>query len=132
MILVRVREQHDIDPSVPERHHLAQAAQRELRIGSAIDQHAGAARRGQQDGIALPDVEGHDMHPTVRASGEADARQQRDDERADGRRMECDPRHARPAIGWPRVRSRSRWRCWMAHQDHRQGGVVARGEPGRR
>jgi hypothetical protein len=60
VVLVRVAEHQQVEAPVPGRDSLVEAAQQQVRIGPAVDEHPGAARSLQQDGVALPDVQyGH-------------------------------------------------------------------------
>jgi hypothetical protein len=42
VVFVRMGEQQHVDRAVPERHHLAEAAQRAVRIGTTVDEHLAA------------------------------------------------------------------------------------------
>ena len=75
VVLVRVAEHDDIDPSRMERQVRTDPTQRELRIRTAVDEHRRAARRLHQDRVSLADVEdGHVQEPVG-------PRRDRDDDR---------------------------------------------------
>ena len=52
----------------------AEAPQRELRVGPAVDQHGRAARRLDQDRVALADVEHGEVQPAIGSRGDRDRR----------------------------------------------------------
>ena len=60
VILVRVAEDHDVDPSIPGRHALVERHEETVGIGAAVDQQPPAARAFDEDGVTLPDVEDRD------------------------------------------------------------------------
>ena len=39
VVLVRVREEHQVDPALEEREVRAQAAKGDVRVGAAVDEH---------------------------------------------------------------------------------------------
>ena len=61
VILVRMREDHGIDPAIPRRDAAIECDQQSVRIRTAIDEESPAARALDEDGIALADIE--DRHP---------------------------------------------------------------------
>jgi hypothetical protein len=64
VVLVRVSQDEQVDPTFEERKVGAQPAQREVRVRPAVDQHRGAGRGLDEDRVALPDVEhGHVQTP---------------------------------------------------------------------
>jgi hypothetical protein len=44
VVLVRVREEHHVDPSLEERHVRAHPAKGAVRVGAAVDEHGAPAR----------------------------------------------------------------------------------------
>ena len=64
MVLVRVAEDHDVDPPIPGRDVLVECHEEPIRVGTAVDEQATTARALDEDRIALPDIE--DGHPGVR------------------------------------------------------------------
>jgi hypothetical protein len=65
VVLVRVAEEQDVDLAREEGKVCAQAAQGQLGIRPAVDQHRGSARRLEEDGVALADVEHGHMQQAV-------------------------------------------------------------------
>jgi hypothetical protein len=65
-----MREQHDVHASLPEGQAFAQASQKQVRIRTAIDQHGPTLGRDRQDGVALADVQRHDMQLSIRPRGD--------------------------------------------------------------
>ena len=61
VILVRMREDQGIDPTIPWRDAAIECDQQSVRIWTAIDEESPAARALDEDGIALADIE--DRHP---------------------------------------------------------------------
>jgi hypothetical protein len=64
VVLVRVAQDDDIDPTVPWREGLVEGDEEAARIGSAIDEEARPTSSLDEDGVALPHVEdGQPGHP---------------------------------------------------------------------
>lgn len=61
VVLVRMAEHHQVDPSGVEWQVRAEPSQCELRVGPAVDEHRSAVCGPHEDGIALADVEGGDV-----------------------------------------------------------------------
>ena len=73
-----------VEPPLPEGEPLTQAAERQVGVGSAVDEGGLAGGRHHQDRVALPDVEREEVQPPIRARGQgetADQHQRRDCER---------------------------------------------------
>ena len=70
MVLVWVGHDHHVDGSLPEGQCLAQAAHRQVRVGTAVHQERGAVGRVYQDGVALADIEHQQVQPAVRLAGQ--------------------------------------------------------------
>jgi len=68
VVLVRMAEHQQVQSSVPCRNSLVETAQQQVRIGPAVDEHPGAARSLQEDGVALPDVQYGHPEATIRAA----------------------------------------------------------------
>ena len=92
VILVRVRQQQQVDAAVPRRETAVERRDQSFRIRSAVDEHAGSARPLHEDGVTLSDIERDDPEPAVRAVRGQEPR--RDD--GHGERPERNARH-RPA-----------------------------------
>ena len=71
VVLVRVAEHEQVDAAGEERQVRADPAQRELGIRAAVDEHRRAARRLDQDRVALADVEHRDDAAARRAARRA-------------------------------------------------------------
>ena len=71
VVAVRVREQHHVQPVVPERQRLAQLTVDDVAVGPAVDEQLLPVRRANQDRIALADVEDLDRQPSVRRGEDA-------------------------------------------------------------
>ena len=89
--------QHHIDPAVPERHHLAEAPQRQVRIGAAVDEQPSPGWRRDEDRVALPDVERGDVQPAVGPAEEGDDQQRHAEHGGNAQRMKGDVRQASAA-----------------------------------
>jgi len=57
VVLVRVAQDQKVDPPREEREVRTEAPERQFGIGTAVDEHRGAARRLDQDRVSLPDVQ---------------------------------------------------------------------------
>ena len=68
VILVRVRQNEQVDATGEEREVGAQPAEGELRVRPAVDQHRRTARSLDEDRVALADIEHGQVHPPVRAA----------------------------------------------------------------
>lgn len=66
VILMRVRQHHDIQSPIPRRHHGVQFCQQARGVRAAIHEHAPPVAALHKDGVALADVE-HDQ--SVRPTG---------------------------------------------------------------
>ena len=66
MILVRVGENHEVDPAVPRRDSRVERDEETIGVGPAVDQQAPAFRCLDEDGITLADVEHDHVDATVR------------------------------------------------------------------
>lgn len=61
VVLVRVRQHHQVDAAIPDRDALVEALHEQVGVGPAVHEHALAVPRLEKDGIALPDVEDDDL-----------------------------------------------------------------------
>ena len=77
VVLVRMREEHHVDPALEERQVRAEAAKGEVRVGATVDEHGAPGRGLDQDRVTLADVERGQMQPSVGQTGQADRAQQR-------------------------------------------------------
>ena len=77
VVLVRVAQHEQVDAPREERQVRADAAQRELRVRTAVDQHRRAVRRLDEDRVALADVEHGQVEAPVRARRDRDREQHR-------------------------------------------------------
>ena len=68
VILVRVGEDHSIDPTVPRRDTSVQGDEQPIRVRPAVDEEAAATRSLDEDGVSLPDVEDGDPRDLGRSS----------------------------------------------------------------
>jgi hypothetical protein len=93
VVLVRVREHQQIDMAHEERQVCADAAEGQFGVWTAVDQHRCAARRFDQDRVALADVERGDMQSTVGLRAERDRQQDRDEPRGDRQRSKEAAQH---------------------------------------
>ena len=67
VILVRVRQDEQVDATREEGEVGAQPPEGELRVRPTVDQHRGAARSLDEDRVALADVEHGQVQTSVRA-----------------------------------------------------------------
>ena len=65
VVLMGMAQHQQVDPAREERQPGAEATQRQLRVRAAVDEHDGAARRLDQDRVALADVERRDVQVAV-------------------------------------------------------------------
>ena len=99
-------QDQQVDAAGEEGQVGAEAAERELRVRPAVDEHGGAARRLDQDRVALADVEHRDVQAaigprrevTVQAASRPDRRRSAAGEHAAQRRRAL-PRRGRLAAG---------------------------------
>ena len=59
MVLVRVREHHDVDATIPGRQDGVELGEDAVRVGPAVDEHPRAVAALDEDCVALAHVE-HD------------------------------------------------------------------------
>ena len=90
VVLVRVAEDQDVDPSREEGKVRAQATQGQLRIRSSVDQHGGSAGRFEKNRVALAGVEHCHVQQAVRTRRDRDREKHRDEAGGDG----CRAHHA--------------------------------------
>src|SRR5690606_11764299 len=85
VVLVRMGQNEDVDPSVPRREPLVERDEQAVRIGPAVDEQSAAARALDEDRVTLPDVQDDERRRPVRPVDEDEAAE-RDGtgERADG------------------------------------------------
>ncbi len=62
VVLVRVRQDDEVDASVPDRDALVQATYEEVGVGAAVHEHARPTGGLHEDGVALAHVEDGDAH----------------------------------------------------------------------
>ena len=67
MVLVWMRQERCVDPSVPGRDPLVESPHQDVGIGAAVDEHARTVPCLQQDGVALADVQDADPKGCRRA-----------------------------------------------------------------
>ena len=67
VVLVRVREHDQVDAAVPGRHAGVEGNEQAVGIGAAVDEHPAPGRTGDEDRVALADVEHHDVGAAVGA-----------------------------------------------------------------
>ena len=109
VILVRVRQHHDVEPPVPRRDARVQRQQDPIGVGATVDQHPGAGPRLEQDRVALPDVQdGEARLPLDRVA----ERQAHD---GDGQRRRGEP-DAVASSEERRLRCRCRRPGWLARR----------------
>jgi len=65
VVLVWVGQDENVDRPSPPRHRRAELAQRLIRIGTPVDEHAATAGRHNQDAIALSDVHDDQVQATI-------------------------------------------------------------------
>jgi hypothetical protein len=104
VILVRVRQQGEVDAAVPGWEALVEAADEEVRVGPAVHEEPGAGDPFKQDGVSLPDVEHRHAQALRGPCDDDDDRQARDEGRhahrhppAPRRRLRGTPLALRPA-----------------------------------
>ncbi len=57
VVLVRVRQDDDVDAPVPRRQPPIELDEQPIRVGPAVDEQSATARALDEDGVTLPDVE---------------------------------------------------------------------------
>lgn len=77
VVLVRVREDEDVDPAVPRRQALIERTDQPSRIGAAIDEESPPGATLDEDPVTLPDVEDRDAHDARRSFGHGEAERDR-------------------------------------------------------
>ncbi len=68
VVLVRVRQDHDIDPPVPRGQPPIELDEQAIRVGAAVDEQSAAAGALDEDGVALPDVEDGEARDAARST----------------------------------------------------------------
>ena len=97
MVLVRVGQDHGVDPPVPRRDPLVEHDEQPVRVGSAVDEQPTAAGALDEDRVALADVEDRDPGDPGRSRGQDAAGRPRPRRR--GRPPRLAPSRGR-ARGW--------------------------------
>lgn len=72
VILVRVRQDHEVDAAVPGRKMLVEGDEEPPRVGPAVDEKPTASTPFDEDRVALPDVEDGDPGNAVRSVDDHD------------------------------------------------------------
>ena len=127
VVLVRVGEDDEIDSPREERQVRADPAERELWIGTSVDEHGRPRRRLDEDRVALANGEDGHVEQAVRPRGDGD-REERRRERRDDRDRAQDPpcQDRRPCwLGMACPRCRSGFRSAErpgAQSEHRKPG----------
>jgi hypothetical protein len=67
VILVRVGEDHQVDPTIPGRNVRIELDEQPIRVGPAVHQQTAAAVALDQNRVALPDIEHGQMDAAVRS-----------------------------------------------------------------
>ena len=67
VIFVRVREHHEIEPTIPGRDALVEQRDEPVRIGARVDEGATTVGSLEQDRIALADIQNRHVQSAVRA-----------------------------------------------------------------
>ena len=113
VVLVRVREHHEVEPAVPRRHACVELHQQPLGVRTAVHEHARTRPALDEDRVALPHVQDDEAVRPSRGVPEGQ-RREGDDDASRGRagsgpgaRMERARRCADPAA---RERARPRFR----------------------
>ena len=75
VVLVRVAQDEQVDPASVEGQVRADAPQGELGVWATVDEHGGAVRRLDQDGVALANREHCDVEASVGSRRERDGEQ---------------------------------------------------------
>jgi hypothetical protein len=78
VVLVRMRQDSEVQPSVPGRDAFVKESQESIGIGASIDQHARAAWALHEHGVALPHVQDRDPQATIRAATRQGAGQEQE------------------------------------------------------
>ena len=98
VVLVRMRQDHDVEPAVPRRHPRVQLEQQPLRVRSTVHEHPGPVPRLEEDRVALADVQHHDPGRAARDVADGDGRDGDDDD-GDAERHPVAPRETRAVRG---------------------------------
>ena len=72
VILVRMRQDDDVEAAIPSRDVLIEGDEQPVGIGPAIDEQPAPARRLQQDRVTLPDIEPRELRRPVRSLGDGE------------------------------------------------------------
>jgi hypothetical protein len=65
VILVRVGQDDEVEPSVPRRQSLVERCQQPIRIGTAVDEHPTTTVALDEHGVPLSDIEDRDVEPAI-------------------------------------------------------------------
>ncbi len=102
MVLVRVGQDHGIDPTVPRRDPRVEDDEQPVRVGPTVDEQPATARPLDEDRVTLADVEDRDAGDARGSCGEDPAgHRDRDDER--DRRAACRGSARVPGWTWSRL-----------------------------
>ncbi len=104
MVLMGVRQDDEVEMSIPERDPLVEPTDEQVGVGSAVDEHPPAVRGLEEDRIPLADVEDGDLQEDPVARHEDQGERQ------------------------PRA---PRWRGWLPSDGDRRGRRLAWPAPGR-
>ncbi len=86
VVLMRVRKDKDVDPSIPWRQPFIEGANEAIRIGAAIDEETAPGPAFDEDPVALAHVE--DRHAYAAARSLDDRQTERNHRRREGKRPE--------------------------------------------
>jgi hypothetical protein len=73
VVLVWVRQDDDVDPSVPRRQALVERDEQAARIRPAVDEHPATMAAVDEDRVALPDVQDHDVRHAAGSVGDGES-----------------------------------------------------------
>ena len=93
VVLVRMRQDDEVDPAIPRRDAGIELHQQPLGVRPAVHQHPAAGPALDEDRVALPDIEHHEAGRPARGVGQGE-RRERDDDR----------RQRTPGRGWQATR----------------------------
>jgi len=65
MVLVRVRQDEDVDATIPGRQAFVECDEEASRVRPAVDDEPSTALALHEDAVALTDVEDRDVHQPV-------------------------------------------------------------------
>jgi hypothetical protein len=123
VVLVGMRQDHDVDPPIPGRQPLTERNEQPTRVRPTVDEHPATMPAVDEDGVALPDVEDHDVR---HAAGSVRDRQREGDRRAHERDGSALRRRLARPLGAPvAFRRRGRGRL-VAATGPRQRAAPAR------